>query len=157
MYVEEIVVVVVELTAKVGTVNAAEVAPVDTVILDGVGFDTPVLVLLTGTVTDAGAAMVNATEQFGTVSPPTTSTILAKPLSRIADSSGLTVIVAVLLMLPSFAVIVAVPAVVTMPVLTVNVAVVDPWGTVTDDTAGEAMLVALLLKLMTEPPAGAAL
>jgi hypothetical protein len=73
LYVDETVAVVVDATANVGTVNAAELAPADTDILAGVGVAIAVLLLVTGMVTAVGDASEKPTEQLGTVSPPTTS------------------------------------------------------------------------------------
>ena len=127
-----------------------------------------VLVLPAGTVTDAGTVAAALLLLRAISAPPTAAGPLrvTVPVELLPPSTlvglrlialkagGFTVNVAVRVVEPKIAVIVAAVEAVTGTVVTVKVAVVFPADTVTDEGTAAAAL--LLLSAITAPPAGAA-
>lgn len=149
----EITTVVFEKTRLVLTVKFALVFPADTVTLDGTVATEVLLLESVTTAPPEGAAAVRVTvpvELF----PPLTLVGLRVNEERVTVPAGVMVNVACCELLPSVAVITAVVVLLTDVVVTVNVADVEPDGTVT--LLGTLADELLLLKLTTLPPDGAA-
>jgi hypothetical protein len=146
--------IVVLVTEVVVTVKFADVEPDGTVTLPGTLADELLLLKLT-TEPPEGAAELNVTvpvELF----PPTTLVGFNVTEEMVGPLlAGLMVSEACCELLPSVAVIVAVVAEVTVWVLTVNVALVAPAGTMT--LAGTVAAAALLESATVAPPGGAPL
>jgi hypothetical protein len=135
------------------TENVAVVCPAATVTLAG----TAAAVLLLPSVTTAppvGATAVNVTVPSELVPPVTLVGLNDTEETVTGTATGLTVRVALPLLVPDVPVMVTVVTVVTAVVVTENVAVVWPAATVT--LAGTAATAVLLLpRVTTNPPFGA--
>src|SRR5438445_11843890 len=156
----EIVAEVDAVTDTVVTVNVALVAPAGTVTLPLTG--TLATALLLDRVTSAppvGAVALNVTVATEELPPTTLVGFSAKPdtVRGGGGAGGETVSSAVLVTPPKEAEMVAEVDAVTDTVVTLNVALVTPAGTVTLPTGGTLAAAGLLLeRVTTAPPAGAA-
>ena len=156
----EIVAEVDAVTDTVVTVNVALVAPAGTVTLPPTGTLTTALLL--ERVTSAppvGAVALNVTVATEELPPTTLVGFSPKPdtVRGGGGAAGETVSRAVLVTPPKEAEMVAEVDAVTDTVLTLNVVLVLPAGTVTLPTAGTLATAVLLLKrVTTAPPVGAA-
>ena len=155
-FVAEIVTEVEELTEAVATVKVALVAPAGTVTLAGT-VATAVLLLERETIDPLpGAAPVRVTVPWEEFPPVTVVGFKAREAKPTAGGGGSTVKPADLLVLPRVAEMVTALVDETDMVVTVNVALVAPAGTVTlPGTVATAVL--LLERVTVAPPPGAAL
>lgn len=140
-------------TAVVVTENVAVVCPAATVTLAGTVADVLLLPSAT-TAPPVGATAVNVTVPSELVPPVTAVGLNDTEEIVTGTATGLTVKVALPLLVPNVPVMVTVVTVVTAVVVTENVAVVCPANTVT--LAGTAATAVLLLpSVTTSPPVGA--
>ena len=141
------------VTLTVVIANVADVAPAGTVTETGTLAETLELVSVT-TTPPAGAAPLRVTVPVTPAPPTTDAGFTDTDLSETEAAAGFTVSAAVFETPPLFAVIVTAVTAVTVVVVTLNVAVVDPAATVT--LAGTVAAALLDASVTTIPPTGAA-
>lgn len=141
-------------TAAVCTGNVTLVAPAGTVTLSGT-LAAPLLLVSATLAPLVGAGPLKRTVPVDDCNPPTTLVGLRVSEAIVGSNTGLTVSVAVFVVLPKVAEIVTLVDAVTALVVTVNVALVAPAATVTLEGV-LATAVLLLARETIAPPAGAA-